>query len=64
LKRKRKEKMFKGILGVLGFYLLLIGILSFVVLVILFAFLWVLEKYFKKHEINDEYINERRGRYL
>ena len=56
--------MFKGILGVLGFYLLLIGILSFVVLVILFAFLWVLEKHFKKHEINDEYMNERRGKYL
>lgn len=56
--------MFKGILGVLGFYLLLIGILSFVVLVVLFAFLRVLERYFRKHEINDEYINERRDRYL
>lgn len=56
--------MFKGILGVLGFYLLLIGILSFVVLVVLFAFLRILEKYFKKHEINGEYVNERRDRYL
>ena len=56
--------MFKGILGVLGFYLLLIGILSFVVLVVLFAFLLVLEKYFRKHEINKKYVDERRDGYL
>ena len=56
--------MFKGILGVLGFYLLLMGILSFVVLVVLFTFLWVLERYFRKHEINKEYVNERRDGYL
>ena len=56
--------MFKGILGVLGFYLLLIGILSFVVLVVLFAFLRVLERYFRKYEISKEYVNERRNGYL
>ena len=56
--------MFKGILGILGFYLLLMGILSFVVLVVLFAFLRVLERYFRKHEISKEYVNERRDGYL
>lgn len=56
--------MFKGILGVLGFYLLLMGILSFVVLVVLFAFLRVLERYFRKHEINKKYVDERRDGYL
>ena len=56
--------MFKGILGVLGFYLLLIGVLSFVVLVVLFMFLRILERYFRKHEISKKYVDERRDGYL